>query len=160
MTVLPTKWVVRRMERRDVSQVQAIAARVDTAPHWPASEFVRLAEVVAARPARRGAWVAVAEPAVVVGFACAHRLVDEAEVESIVTAPEFRGRGVGGMLLAGMIEWSRGLAVERLILECRRSNESALRLYRRHGFREDGVRPRYYRNPDEDAVLMSLSLQP
>jgi ribosomal-protein-alanine N-acetyltransferase len=85
--------------------------------------------------------------------------VDEAEVESIVTAPEFRGRGVGGMLLVQMVKWSRELAVERLMLECRRSNESALRLYRRHGFFEDGVRPRYYRNPDEDAVLMSLPLQ-
>jgi ribosomal-protein-alanine N-acetyltransferase len=154
-----TAWVVRRMESRDVPQVLAIAARVETAPHWPESEFVRLAEAVAARPARRGAWVALTEPTCVVGFACAHRLVDEAEVESIVTAPEFRGRGVGGMLLVQMVKWSRELAVERLMLECRRSNESALRLYRRHGFFEDGVRPRYYRNPDEDAVLMSLPLQ-
>jgi hypothetical protein len=51
-----TAWVVRRMESRDVPQVLAIAARVETAPHWPESEFVRLAEAVAARPARRGAW--------------------------------------------------------------------------------------------------------
>jgi ribosomal protein S18 acetylase RimI-like enzyme len=57
-----------------------------------------------------------------------------------------------------MIDWSRALGLRRLLLECRRSNESALRLYRRHGFQEDGVRLRYYRNPEEDAALMSLPL--
>ncbi len=149
--------LVRLMEAGDVAQVQAIAARVDTAPHWPESEFLRLADTIAARPDRRGAWVALAGPGgAVIGFACAHRLVDEVEVESIVTAPEQRNRGVGALLLAQMIAWSRVSGVRRLLLECRSSNESALRLYRRFGFRPDGVRPKYYRNPEEDAVLMSL----
>jgi ribosomal-protein-alanine N-acetyltransferase len=152
------QFIVRRMESSDVPQVQAIAARVDTAPHWPHSEFVRLAEVVAARPEKRGAWVVLSRPDQVVGFGCMHRVLDEAEVESIVTAPEFRGRGAGAMLLMEMIDWSRALGLRRLLLECRRSNESALRLYRRHGFQEDGVRLRYYRNPEEDAALMSLPL--
>ena len=153
------EFLVRRMEGSDVAQVQAIAARVDTAPHWPDAEFARLADVVAARPERRGAWVALHSTGAIVGFACAHRLVDEAEIESIVTAPEFRGRGAGGVLLQAMIAWSRSLKVRRLLLECRRSNGSALRLYCRYKFTEDGVRPRYYRNPEEDAVLMSLHLQ-
>jgi ribosomal-protein-alanine N-acetyltransferase len=152
------EFTVRTMQRDDVAQVLAIAARVDTAPHWPEQEFLRLADVVAARPDRRGAWVTLCGSGTVSAFACAHRAVDEAEVESIVTAPEFRGRGAGALLLTQTIDWSRALGVQRLLLECRSSNEAALRLYRRHGFQHDGVRSRYYRNPEEDAVLMSLPL--
>jgi ribosomal-protein-alanine N-acetyltransferase len=152
------QFLVRRMESGDVGQVQAIAARVETAPHWPHTEFLRLAEVVAARPEKRGAWVALSGAEQIAGFGYMHRVLDEAEVESIVTAPEFRGLGAGSILLMEMIDWSRALGLRRLLLECRRSNESALRLYRRHGFQEDGVRLRYYRNPEEDAVLMSLLL--
>jgi ribosomal-protein-alanine N-acetyltransferase len=151
------EFLVRLMEGGDVAQVQAIAARVETAPHWPEAEFLRLAETVAARPARRGAWVALAgSDLMIVGFAYAHRLVDEVEVESIVTAPEHRRCGVGALLLTEMIGWTRSVGVRRLLLECRRSNESALRLYSRCGFQQDGVRPKYYCNPEEDAVLMSL----
>lgn len=148
---------VRTLREEDVAAVQAIAARVPTAPHWPGAEFLRMAQVVFERPHRRGAWVAMLPLRMdaVAGFAMAHKLADEVELESIVTAPEYRRHSVGAALLEQVLAWSRGLRAERLLLECRASNEDALRLYRRYGFVEDGRRRGYYRNPDEDAVLMS-----
>ncbi len=145
------------MREADVPEVIAIAAAVPTAPHWPPGEFYRMLQVIAAQPARRGAWVALAGDAVS-GFAMASHIAGTAELEAVVTAAGHRQRGTGGALVACVVEWARALRAERLMLEVRASNESALRLYTRHGFLQDGVRPGYYRNPDEDAILLSLQL--
>ena len=119
-----------------------------------------MAWVVAERPERRGAWVATLQDGTVVAFAIAHRSVDEAELETIVTAPEYQRQGAGAALLRRFVAWSRETGAVRMLLECRASNSVALRLYRRSGFSEEGRRKAYYRNPDEDAVLMSCSTAP
>lgn len=96
---------------------------------------------------------------VVQGFAMASQVAGVAELEALVTAPGYRGRGIGACVLQSVIHWSRSVQATRLQLEVRVSNDSAIRLYRRQGFVEDGVRRGYYRNPDEDAVLFSLALE-
>ncbi len=150
--------LVRAMASRDLDAVLAIAAAVPTAPHWPPSEFARMLAVIAEEPRRRGAWVAGREG--VQGFAIAAHAEGAAELEAVVTAPAFRRMGVGSALLEAVAEWGREIGAERLLLEARASNHEALRLYRRHGFVHDGVRLKYYRNPEEDAVLLSLGLFP
>ncbi|RRA48893.1 GNAT family N-acetyltransferase [Acidipila sp. EB88] len=95
---------------------------------------------------------------VVWGFAMASQVAGIAELEAVVTAPGFRRRGVGAALLAATAGWAVAQGAERLLLEARASNQDALRLYRRMGFQDDGVRPGYYNNPVEDAVLLSCAL--
>ncbi len=148
---------VRPMLRGDVPGVIAIAAAVPTAPHWPAVEYDRMLHVIALSPGRRGAWVA-ATGEQVQGFAMATHVAGTADLEAVVTAPAHRRRGVGSMLLAAVVAWTAAQGATRLVLEVRASNRDALALYARLGFGEDGVRLGYYRNPDEDAVLLSLSL--
>lgn len=149
---------VRPMLRGDVPTVIAIAAMVPTAPHWPVTEYERMLKVVAASPAKRGAWVATIGGQVH-GFAMATHVSGTAELEAVVTAPAYRRQGAGSMLLAVVVAWSAEQGAARLLLEARASNRDALGLYARLGFREDGVRRGYYRNPDEDAVMLSLGLQ-
>ena len=146
---------VRAMRGEDLDEVVAIAAVVPTAPHWPPAEFLRMLQVIAEHPERRGAWVAGDG---VRGFAMASCAAGEAQLEAVVTAPEHRRKGIGAALVVEVIGWCRTVGAERLLLEVRASNGNALRLYARHGFRQDGVRRGYYVNPDEDALLLSLGL--
>ena len=94
----------------------------------------------------------------VLGFAMASHVAGSAELEALVTAPGYRGRGIGTCLLASVTDWARSVGAAQLLLEVRASNAVALRLYLRHGFEQTGIRRGYYRNPDEDAALLTLAL--
>jgi ribosomal-protein-alanine N-acetyltransferase len=103
------------------------------------------------------AWV-VEEADKVLAFALMQCSPFEAEVLNIATAPAHQRQGHGQRLLMRLIDSARAQGLERLLLEVRSSNASAQRLYARNGFQIDGVRARYYQQPCEDAVLMSLLL--
>lgn len=92
-------------------------------------------------------------------YACASVLLDVCELRRIAVLPSARGRGVGRDLLLAVIAHARERVCERVDLEVAASNAAALALYRAAGFAEVGRRPRYYREPVDDAVLMSLALR-
>ena len=158
VSIAGAKSKVRAMTDADVPGIVALAARVSTAPHWPPAEFTRLARVSAERPDRRAAWAAHDEGGAVIGFAIAGHVEGTAELEAVVTAPERRREGVGTALVQAALLWSDAQGAQRLVLEVRASNQEALRLYARLGFRHDGLRRGYYHAPEEDAVLMSRLL--
>lgn len=93
----------------------------------------------------------------VAGFAIAWLVHDELHVLNVAVAPEARRRGVGRAVLEEIEGrgWAQGARVA--MLEVRRGNAPAIALYRSHGYREVGLRPRYY--PDgEDALVMDKAL--
>jgi ribosomal-protein-alanine N-acetyltransferase len=94
----------------------------------------------------------------VVGFAIASLVPPQAELETIVIAAAEQRRGIGRRLMTAMAEELGAAAVSEALLEVRASNESALGFYRSMGWCKTGRRPRYYAEPEEDAVLMSLAL--
>ena len=71
-----------------------------------------------------------------------------------------RRRGHAARLIEHAILVARRAGCLRLLLEVRRSNQAAIRLYRKYGFRPIGVRAHYYANEHEDAIVMRLSLAP
>lgn len=83
---------------------------------------------------------------------------DEIHILNVATHLESRGRGHATRLLDHVIGFARAGQCRYLTLEVRRSNEIALHLYRRRGFRPVGVRPRYYADNEEDAIVMLLDL--
>ncbi len=90
----------------------------------------------------------------VIGF-CAFWLVfDEIHVNNVAILPQFRGRGIGSALLRHVLAEGRRLGARRATLEVRASNDGARRLYERLGFYVAGIRPRYYTNPVEDALIL------
>ena len=93
-----------------------------------------------------------------IGFAIVHRVADEGELFNIAVNPNHRGKGIGRELLACVTDKARLLGARRLYREVRRSNESALALYRGAGWQVCGVRKNYYEAPAEDAILMEVEL--
>ncbi len=89
------------------------------------------------------------------------RAVDEAHFTNLATRPDWRRRGAGRRLLRLLLAEARGLGCVRATLEVRPSNKAALALYTSEGFEAVAVRPRYYSDDDEDAlILWKRSLTP
>lgn len=146
---------IRRMSAADLKRVMEIAESLQDAPQWPVSAY-RAALNPLNTPRRIALVAEEPETGALAGFAVASLLAPQAELESIAVAAEGQRRGVGGRLLAAMVEDLRTERVTEVILEVRASNRAALGFYQAQGFEETGRRPRYYADPQEDAVLMGL----
>jgi ribosomal-protein-alanine N-acetyltransferase len=82
-------------------------------------------------------------------------MVDEAHITTFAVLPEWRQHGVGGRLMLAMMELALELDARVMTLEVRLSNRAARELYARFGFKPVGVRPRYYSDNGEDALIMT-----
>lgn len=89
-----------------------------------------------------------------VGYIGIWIVIDEGHITNVAVHPDYRSRGVGRKLLVAIGELAGAKGASRLTLEVRRSNNGAQRLYQRLGFEGTGVRPGYYRDNDEDAIIM------
>ncbi len=134
-----------------VDTLMEISAELAEAPHWTREIWLRALE------ADRELLISEAEYDVA-GFVLCKVVAGEAEIESIAVSPNFQRQGVGRGLLTAALDGMRAKGVERVHLELRESNLRALRFYLRHGFEEVGRRARYYGEPAEDAILLSLKL--
>jgi [ribosomal protein S18]-alanine N-acetyltransferase len=95
------------------------------------------------------------------GYFVAMKGVDEVHLLNITVAPEHQRQGWAPLMLAALNGWARAQGALWLWLEVRASNERALGVYARNGFRRVGVRKGYYPafdNQREDAIVMSLRL--
>lgn len=93
-------------------------------------------------------------PYPIVGYGGLWLMVDEAHVTTIAVKPEHRGHGVGELLFLGLIETAIEMGAAWVTLEVRVSNYVAQNLYRKYGFKETGIRRRYYSDNGEDALIM------
>ena len=90
----------------------------------------------------------------VIAYVIGRLIAPEGEIYRIAVAPHKRQRGIGYRLLDYAVKTSKGQGLERLFLEVRSKNVPAIRLYTAYGFKEIGVRKKYYKNPDDDAIIM------
>ncbi|MBQ6456973.1 MAG: ribosomal protein S18-alanine N-acetyltransferase [Mogibacterium sp.] len=122
---------------------------------WSAEQITR--DIVA----NDRAFVAVAvldgEP---VGYADMWIVAGEAQLYNIAVAPEYRGAGIGSILMKYMAKTAARAGCRTMTLEVRRSNEPAISMYRKGGFRDSGIRKGYYADNKEDAVLMDREISP
>ncbi len=149
------------MTAANLDQVLAIARNLPEAPHWPQSAWLnainlestprRIALVI-------GASCGGPQSGSILGFAVASLLPPQAELESIAIAPESQRRGLGKSLFQALAAELKAADVDDLLLEARVSNRPALAFYRALGFVKTDIRPGYYADPIEDAVLMHLPL--
>ena len=101
---------------------------------------------------------AVTEDGQVAGYAGLHCVLDEGYIANVAVRPEYRRQGVAGELLKAFLRFGQA-NLAFLTLEVRASNEAAIALYAKYGFREVGRRKNYYDAPREDAILMTLEFE-
>jgi ribosomal-protein-alanine N-acetyltransferase len=142
--------LIRRMLETDLEAVERIAA--ECSPDAAAWTRVHLQDLLA-NPSLYAAWVAE-QAGAVVGFVYYHHIGEQAELDNLAVSPSWRRQGIGSQLLEVASQHAAKQRVATMFLEVRRSNAAALRLYRRFGFQEAGVRPHYYTNPAEDAIRL------
>lgn len=91
----------------------------------------------------------------IIGFAGIVAIFDEVDIMNIVVKKNKRNLGIGSLLLEKIIEFSKDYTY--ITLEVNIKNTPAIKLYKKYGFKQVGLRKKYYNNQD-DAILMNLYL--
>jgi len=178
---------LRHAVAADLEAIVALERSTQDAPHWPPAAYSAIFETrdnspIAADPNR---CIFVAEVATqaqpqgsLVGFAVGlsplpvsrespagqplnalPSTVAMAELESVAVAAFARRKGIGRALCIAVLDWCRGCGATSIGLEVRLGSVAAIALYSGLGFEPLGRRPRYYRDPEDDALLMQLRLK-
>ena len=147
---------IRPMVLADLDPVTAIAQSLSQAPHWAREVYVKALHPDA-QP-RRIALVAEGPESRIVGFVVAALISPQAELETIAVSAGVQRQGVGRQLFSALAAGLKASQITEVLLEVRASNQPAQALYRALGFQQTGCRPRYYAEPQEDAILMHLSI--
>jgi ribosomal-protein-alanine N-acetyltransferase len=147
-TLGPASMIIRKMEAVDVPAIAAILVASPGAAQWLPQDFVQPAW------ARTEVWVAE-ENGEVAGIIAARNAGGEGEILNLAVAPARRRNGLGRRLVDTAIAAARAAGAERVYLEVRESNAEARAFYMKLGFAESGRRSAYYRDPVEDALVLS-----
>jgi len=95
----------------------------------------------------------------IIGYAGMWIIIDEAHITNIAILTPYRGIGLGKKLIYEIQRTAQFLGAQKMTLEVRVSNMRAQSLYRKFGFEDAGIRPRYYSDNNEDALIMWAELQ-
>jgi [ribosomal protein S18]-alanine N-acetyltransferase len=145
----PLKLRIEAMRLEDLDEVQRIELASFSTP-WPSNayrselETNRLASYVVARIDGR-----------VVAYGGMWLMADEAHITTFAVHPGWRRQRIGERLLLAFLDLARDRHAREATLEVRLSNVAARRLYEKYGFRPVGLRPRYYSDNNEDALIMT-----
>ena len=147
---------IRPMQLSDLAQVQAIDRRSFSMP-WPASAY----EYELNENPYSLLWVAEISPeegeSIVVGIIVVWLILDEAHIASIAVHLDYRAQGIAQQLLISALRGAIQKGSQIATLEVRAQNQIAQRLYKRFKFEVIGRRVRYYRDNNEDALIMTAT---
>jgi [ribosomal protein S18]-alanine N-acetyltransferase len=145
---------VRPAVLADLERVVEIAGQSDAGAQWPRKEYER---ALSPEYARYRLVLVICVAKRVQGFIIGRVASDEWEIENIAIEAQAQRRGLGGQLLREFLARAQeqGAAVS---LEVRQSNAAARKLYEAMGFVQTGRRKSYYREPEEDAIVLKISL--
>jgi len=146
MTAPPASPAIRRLTYADLPQVVAIERRAFPTP-WSLAMFV----LELSKPA--GICLAAFDGERMVGYLICSRYDTVWHLMNVSVDPDRRREGIATALLGALID-RIGDPAAHLTLEVRQSNQGAIRLYDRFGFRSAGIRRRYYQDNGEDALIM------
>lgn len=90
----------------------------------------------------------------VVAYAGLWVMLDEGHITNIAVHPDYRGFGLGNVLVEELIKLSRNENLTAMTLEVRVNNLPAINLYKKYGFKETAIRKGYYQDTKEDALIM------
>lgn len=139
---------IRRMTAADVPAVAALEKACFRVP-WSAQSFQE--EMKNDIAVYFTAWV----DGVLAGYCGFWQVADEGHITNVAVLARFRRRGVGSRLVSEMERYARAGGLTLMTLEVRKSNRAAIGLYEKYGFSVLGERKNYYREPVENALIMT-----
>lgn len=136
---------IRSAELSDVPAALNIAQQAPAASQWTAEQYCSLIA--------HGVMLVAEREDKICGFIAAQTRAGNWEIENVVVGKEYLRRGIASLLVREIMKCARMGEASEVILEVRESNHAARSLYEKMGFRRQGTRPAYYRNPSETAIL-------
>lgn len=137
----------REMTAEDVPFISRLEAETFSMP-WPEASFLQMIEREDAR------YFVAEEDGTLLGGCGLLLIAGEGNITNVAVAPEERRRGVATGLLRHLLSEGDREGLLAYTLEVRVSNTAAIGLYRKLGFVSEGIRPRFYEKPTEDAMIM------
>jgi len=140
---------IRHATLKDIAALLVVQRQAPEAGRWSEEDYVGFL------PAEDTLFLLAEENCAdrVVAFLLGRLVGEEMEVLNLAVLPEQRRRGIGRGLLEEALAQGRAQGARQCWLELRASNAGALAFYRAQGFEESQRRPRYYRQPEEDAIV-------
>ncbi len=135
--------------REELSEVQAILQASPEAAAWSLSALTDAFE--------KYCFLVSWHRQEIAGFISGRRILDEGEILNLAVKPSLRRHGLGKTLVQALLKAFTQEGAVQVFLEVRESNATAIAFYQRLGFRQIGERSRYYQNPVEAALVLSLS---
>jgi ribosomal-protein-alanine N-acetyltransferase len=151
---VPKTWdlksvILRRMLPSDASATLSLLKESPEASMWSMDSLTESAS-------QWIGWVAE-QDGLVVGFLVGRPAADEFEILNLAVGAKFRRKGIASLMIQTAIETARAAGVANIFLEVRASNEAGIALYTRLAFQACGQRKNYYRDPIEDAVILTFN---
>jgi ribosomal-protein-alanine N-acetyltransferase len=141
------EYVIVPFETADIDEIMVIEDKSFPAP-WTRESYLELA------PLDTISFFVVKHEKRVVGYMLYQTWTSEMELHTIAVEPGLRRRGIGRLMIEHLMSDAISRGVSRVFLQVRPSNEAARALYKAFGFYVVGVRHRYYRDNQEDALVM------
>jgi ribosomal-protein-alanine N-acetyltransferase len=149
-------WQLTRATPADIAALVALENRCF---HWPWSRLSFEGEMNAPGADSRVTWTtAAAGQPRMIAYIFFRFIAEEVHIFRIAVDPAWRRRGVGARLVTACLESAHGRGLSAAMLEVRRSNTEALKLYRKFGFQVAATRPGYYSDGHEDALILKRTL--
>lgn len=142
-----SRLVIRPMKAEDVECVSRIEAGCFTMP-WSARAFYQALEDP------KSLYLVAVLDEEVVGMCGLINILGEGDVNNVAVSEAYRGQGIALCMLSELIRQGEDAGVQEFTLEVRVSNTAAIHVYEKLGFVSEGIRPRFYEKPVEDAVIM------
>lgn len=146
---LAQNYYIRKMQRRDLEKVTALEAACFSAP-WKYKDF----EETLINP-HRVYLVAETDCQEIIGGCMLTDIAGEGDITNVAVDERFRGQKIATALLQKLLAYGTNeCGIHAFTLEVRSKNTAAIRLYENAGFRSEGIRPNFYENPKDDAIIM------
>lgn len=138
---------VHRLRKDDIEAVSAIEAKAFSMP-WSAKDFEQLIED------EKSLYLVAESDGQVVGCCGVTNACGEGNINNVVVEEAYRGKGIAYFMMQELLRLGREFGIQEFTLEVRVSNTPAIHLYEKLGFVSEGIRPRFYEHPIEDAMIM------
>lgn len=138
---------IEKLQKEDIEAVSRIEEAAFSMP-WKAKDFEQLLSD------EKSLYLVAKVDEKVVGCCGVTNVCGEGNINNVVVDEAYRGRGIAFAMMQKLLEQGRQLGCVEFTLEVRVSNASAIHLYEKLGFVSEGIRPRFYEKPVEDAMIM------